>query len=256
MLHTENGLKYLTLGDGPEAVICHPSLGLGRFLYYRIIPPLSRHYQVISYDPRGVGDNARLEPGLDAWVNDVGDLLTIADRPCHLLGVSLGTWVMSRAALRWPDRVGRVVLMGTTPGFSGGLELVEARRQELLNQSMAEFALGYAESTLTPAADPEVKQQLAADLAMQEVESYLKAMREIYLVDNSEIFSQLEAETLLIVGTKDNRTTPEMADRAARLIPRGTVCAVPDAGHLALLDQPGRVQTLVETFLATGGIGD
>ena len=256
MLHTEKGLKYLTLGDGPEAVICHPSLGLGRFLFYRLIPPLSRHYQVISYDPRGVGDNAKWEPRLDDWVEDVGDLMASVNKPCHLLGVSLGTWVMSRAALRWPERVGRLVLMGTALGFSGGLELVESRREEFLNQSMDEFALHYEESTLTRFVDVEVKDQLVQELRMQSVESYLKAMQEIYLVDNRETFQNLEAETLVIVGTKDDRTTPAMADEAAQAILHSSLCLVPNASHLALLDQPQRVQTLVETFLATGVVDD
>jgi len=97
MERTNRGLKYFVLGDGPEALICHPSLGLGRFLFYRLIPPLSRQFTVISYDPRGIGDNAQLEPALDAWVDDVGDLMELMGKPAYLMGVSLGTWVMARA---------------------------------------------------------------------------------------------------------------------------------------------------------------
>ena len=79
MLRTKQGLKYFAMGDGPEAVVCHPSLGLGRFLFYRLVPPLSRRYRVVTYDPRGVGENAAFAPELDALCRSLNyqDILEI-----------------------------------------------------------------------------------------------------------------------------------------------------------------------------------
>ncbi len=254
MLRTQNGVKYFSMGDGPEAVICHPSLGLGRFLFYRLLPVLSRHYRVVTYDPRGVGENAALEPDLEAWVGDVGDLLNEVDRPAHLLGVSLGTWVMARAAVRWPDKIRRLVLIGATPGFQDGETAVEQRRQELAAIPMDEFSRRYADATLTPFADPEVKEQLVADMRTMDADNYLQAMAAIYLASNRRVFQELTHDTLFVVGNHDTRTSPRMADEAAHLTSRGRVHVVPDAGHLALLDQPQRVQELIEAFLAAGRV--
>ncbi len=256
MLRTENGLKYCMTGDGPQAVICHPSLGLGRFLFYRLIPPLSRHYTVISYDPRGVGENQVFEPDLEAWVNDVGDLMALAQKPCHLVGVSLGTWVMARAAARWPNSVSRLVLIGATPGFADGKAAIESRRQQLAEMPMTEFARQYASQTLTAFAAEEVQEQLAADLQTQSPQAYLKAMSAIYLEDNVSTFAAVQAPTLVLVGSQDGRTPPTMADAAADLLPRGSVRVVANAGHLALLDQPRRVAELIEEFLQTGIVDD
>lgn len=256
MLRTESGLKYFTLGDGPEAVILHPSLGLGRFLFYRLVVSLSRRYMVFCYDPRGVGDNRAMPPGMQGWVDDVGQLMAIAGRPAHLVGVSLGTWVMSRAAVRWPERTRRVILMGATVGFANGLAQVEARRQALSETSMEEFARTYADQTLTEFCDPEVKEQLIEDLKTGDPAAYLESMQVIYSVDNQDVFSAMQAPTLVIVGARDTRTSPAMADQVAELIPESTVRVVFNAGHLALLDQPMRVQQLVETFLAAGEIDD
>lgn len=256
MLRTPSGLKYFLSGKGPQTVICHPSLGLGRFLFYRLIPPLSRQYTVITYDPRGIGENEALEPDLGAWVDDVGELMGIVTGPCHLMGVSLGTWVMSRAAVRWPERVAGLILMGTTPGFASGETMVQARREELGRVTMEQFARTYADGTLTEYADPEVKEQLFDDLKQRDAAKYLKAMAEIYLVDNRSAFAAIAAQTLIIAGAKDERTPPRMADEAGELIAHSTVRVLPNAGHLALLDQPERVQELVEAFLASREIDD
>ncbi len=254
MLRTDSGLKYFSGGQGMEAVICHPSLGLGRFLFYRMLPSLSRRYRVFTYDPRGIGDNEALDPSLSAWVEDVGQLMEIADCPCHLIGVSLGTWVMSRAAVAWPDRMGRLVLMGATREFEDGVQQVQARRQELSQTpgSMEDFARRYADSTLADFVDGELKEQLIVDMTTCDPQRYLSAMAEIYLTSNAAVFPRIKVPTLIVVGTRDTRTSPADADAAASLIPKSQVRVVPDAGHLALLDQPRRIQDLVEAFLATG----
>ncbi len=256
MERTPSGLKYFVMGDGPAAVICHPSLGLGRFLFSRLLPPLSREYQVFTYDPRGVGENQEMEPSLEAWVQDVGELMDIAARPAHLIGVSLGTWVMARVAARWPERVGRLVLMGTTPGFEEGAQQVAARRQELASLGMDAYARQYAEATLSPRVDPEVREQLIEDLKSTDADRYLQAMAAIYLVSNREVFLQISTETLIMNGSLDQRTTPLDADLAKALIPHSQVRILPEAGHLALLDQPSRVEDVIREFLATGHLID
>lgn len=248
VLRSASGLKYFEMGKGSQTIIFHPSLGLGRFLFYRMIPPLSRQYRVVAFDPRGFGDNGALDPNLEDWVADVGALMAAASGPCHLIGVSLGTWVMSRAAVRWPERVGRLVLMGTTPGFTGGVEAVAARRRTFEETTMDAFARDYAQSTLTRFADAEVVEQLVEDLKRADPDKYLEAMAAIYLVDNRSIFDQVSAPTLIIAGALDKRTPPTAAEQAARLIPGSSLRVLPNAGHLALLDQPLRVQELVEAF--------
>lgn len=145
---TSEGIKYWVMGDGPEAVFCHPSLGLGRFLFHRLIPPLSRHYTVVTWDPRGIGDNAGYVPRLTDWVKDVVSMMDEVGKPAHLIGVSLGTWVMPRVALARPEAVQKLVMIGATPGFAGGEEQVAARRQEIEQMGMAAFARQYAEGTL------------------------------------------------------------------------------------------------------------
>jgi pimeloyl-ACP methyl ester carboxylesterase len=55
--------------------------------------------------------------------------------------------------------------------------------------------------------------------------------------------------TLLIWGDKDTFGPPSLAKEMAQSTPHGRVEVVPDAGHLAWLDQPDKVAGLIANFL-------
>ena len=55
--------------------------------------------------------------------------------------------------------------------------------------------------------------------------------------------------TLLIWGDKDTFGPPSLAQEMAQIMPRGRAEIVPDAGHLAWLDQPEAVAGSITRFL-------
>lgn len=243
-----NGLIYYRQGQGTETLLLHPSLGLGRFLFHRVAPLLSASFSVITWDPRGVGDQRSMIPSLDGWIADVKSLLQLVEGPVHLLGVSLGTWVMGRVAVESVERVASLVLMGSTLGFSDGAAEVSARRQQLGEIGMAEFGRQYAASTLWHETQTEVRDNLAMELATVQPESYLASMHAIYTEDNAEVFQGIACPTLILVGAADRRTPPGDADRVADTVVGSDMRVIPRAGHLAVLDQPQRVADMVSQF--------
>ena len=60
---------------------------------------------------------------------------------------------------------------------------------------------------------------------------------------------KLSMPTLLIWGDKDSFGPPSLAKEMAQSMPHGRAVVVPDAGHLAWLDQPKSVTALVANFL-------
>lgn len=252
-MQTARGINYHVYGDGPHAVLCHSSLGLGQFLFHRIRPTLSREYTVILWDPRGFGDNDHFYPTLEDWVDDAVDMLEVVNRPAHLLGVSLGTWVMSRvAALNPGNLVQSLVLIGATRGFFNGEKDVITRRRQLESMTMREFAEGYAESTLTPYALPEIKENLIVELGEVDKKKYIQAMQAIYPVRNEDVFRKIRVPTLVMAGVSDARTSPEEADEVHNLIKGSAVKSLLRCGHLAVLDQPQRVVHECQYFWTYG----
>ncbi len=256
-MQTSRGITYYVYGAGSTAVFCHPSLGLGRFLFHRIIPVLSRYYTVVTWDPRGVGDNRLFAPSLDNWVADTCDIIREVGKPAHLFGVSLGTWVMARVSTVDPDAsVRSLVLLGATPGFSDGEAAVQNRRKELEAGGMKAFSVRYAHATVTDYALPEVRENLAKELGEVDPEMYLRAMKEIYATSNIDVFPKISVPTLVMVGAEDQRTPPDEADLVCSLVPCSEEKVLYRCGHLALLDQPARVAGECRYFWTYGHAAD
>src|SRR5690606_33488699 len=93
-----------------------------------IVEFLTRHHTVIRYDERGCGLSDWTEKGfdLDTWAGDLAAVVeaTGLDR-FDLLGISQGGPIAIEYAVRHPDRVRNLLLLGT---FSSGTFIPERQK--------------------------------------------------------------------------------------------------------------------------------
>lgn len=125
--------RYLHAGSPelPALVLLHGSAGHAE-AYVRNIEAHAAHFSTWAIDMLGHGYTAR--PGhpleVDHYVRHLIDFLDAAGiGRAHLSGESLGGWVVARAAIDYPDRVGRLVL--NTAGGSQADPAVMARIRTL-----------------------------------------------------------------------------------------------------------------------------
>ena len=81
--------------------------------YDPVTPELSRHYEVLNYDHRGYGGSARPEQRytIDVWCDDLVALLDHVGRGrVHVHGGSMGSFVAIAFALKYPERVDKLLL--------------------------------------------------------------------------------------------------------------------------------------------------
>jgi 3-oxoadipate enol-lactonase len=85
--------------------------------------PLADHFQILSYDQRGLGqtDRPNVPYTMADYADDVNALLMAVhwDRSL-VIGFSFGGMVAQEFALRYPQRVERLVLASTSSGGAGG----------------------------------------------------------------------------------------------------------------------------------------
>jgi len=84
--------------------------------------PIGPHFDILSYDPRGMGQTSK--PELDYTMADYADdaaalLDAIGWDRCHVMGVSFGGMVAQELAIRHPHRVDRVVMACSSSGGTG-----------------------------------------------------------------------------------------------------------------------------------------
>jgi pimeloyl-ACP methyl ester carboxylesterase len=108
-----NGLHmyYEIHGSGRPLILLHGGLGSGE-MFGPILPILAEHHQVIAVDLQGHGRTADVERPIDIslMADDIVALVDLLglDKP-DVVGYSLGGGVALFTAVRYPDKVGRLV---------------------------------------------------------------------------------------------------------------------------------------------------
>jgi pimeloyl-ACP methyl ester carboxylesterase len=109
-----NGLNlyYETMGTGRPLILLHGGLGSGE-MFGPVRPTLAEHHQVIAVDLQGHGRTADIDRPIDIrlMADDIAALIDHLEleRP-DLVGYSLGGGVALQTAVKYPDKVGRLVV--------------------------------------------------------------------------------------------------------------------------------------------------
>lgn len=99
---------------GATVVLLHGGLSKSSTMLRVLGPRLSKHFEIAAFDRRGHGRSADTDDpfSFDAMADETIAFLEYLGRPSHLIGHSDGANVALLVALRRPDLVRRVVLVG------------------------------------------------------------------------------------------------------------------------------------------------
>ena len=125
-------IAWHQFGAGPD-VVCIPPLVSNVELvwehkyYRRFLEYLGDHLHIVAFDKRGIGLSDRLT-GIPTLEDRIGDITAVMDaaglESAALLGTSEGGLMAQLFAAVHPERVERLVLVNSSPGFSGGVSLL------------------------------------------------------------------------------------------------------------------------------------
>ena len=114
-------LYYESRGAG-EPLVLIPGFAAGAWTWFEQIEELAKTFRVITFDPRGVsrsplGENPAEAISLAANASDIADLLDFLEiEKANVLGVSFGGFVAQEFALKFPERLNKLVLACTSFG--------------------------------------------------------------------------------------------------------------------------------------------
>lgn len=252
-------VRVVTRGDGqgPPLLLL---TGIGAHIeMWEPFAALAGARQLIGIDVPGTGASERpLLPmwmtGFAALVGEVLDVLGVTR--VDVLGYSWGGALAQQLAYDEPDRVRRLILCATTPGWgalpprplAAALLLSPARylHPRLLRLTLPHIAGG--RTRRDPAA---LDEQQDARLAHKpDPLGYALQLCAVWGWSSLPWLHRLRQPTLVIAGD-DDPTIPLVNGRMlARLIPDARLLVLGGAGHLFLIDEPESVAGDIADFLA------
>lgn len=254
--------NYHDVGSGDPVLLIHGSgPGVSAWANWRLtMPRLATRFRVVAPDMVGFGYTERpadVRYGLDTWVGHaIGVLDALGLERAHVVGNSFGGALALAMAIRHPQRVRRLVLMGAagvpftlTPGLDavwGYKPSVAAMRalldifaydRRLVNDELAE--LRYRASVR-----PGVQEAFAAMFPAPR-QRWVDA-----LASPEGAIRAVPHETLIVHGREDRVIPLSNALTLARWIHRSQLHVFGRCGHWTQIEHADRFARLVGDFLA------
>jgi 3-oxoadipate enol-lactonase len=217
--------------------------------------PLGARFRLLRYDHPGHGSSP--SAGRPLAIDDLGEsVVELLDEleleRVSFCGLSLGGMVAMWLASRAPDRIERLVLCCTAPRL-GPPEFWDERAELVRREGMAAVAdtvVGRWFTARFHETQPAVVDRHRAMLLATDPESYARCCEAIRGLDLRGDLEAISAPTLVIAGAEDPSTPVEHAETIARGIAGSRLVVVPDAAHLANVEQADAVNRAVLEHLA------
>jgi 3-oxoadipate enol-lactonase len=251
-----DGVEFNVTLDGPEnapALMLSNSLGTNLHMWDWQVPELTKHFRVIRYDSRGHGKSGA--PDGPYSIDEFGrDALAIMDAleldQVHWMGLSkggmIGQWLLTHA----PERIGRAVLANTGSHMPPP-DLWNQRIRTAMDKGMEELTPGVIERWFTPefrAREPETVEKIVRMLHTTPAQGYAGSCSAIRDMDQRESIRSVSNPVLVVVGSRDPATPPEMGKHIADTI-RGARIVTLEAAHLSNIEQAEAFNQAVIDFL-------
>ncbi|MGL6075594.1 MAG: alpha/beta fold hydrolase [Fimbriiglobus sp.] len=244
---------------GPVIVLLH-AFPLDGSMWSQQVAALLPGHRVIVIDAPGFGrspvvDNWSIESFADAIAGKL-DSLQIQE-PVILGGLSMGGYVALAFARRHPERLRALILADTRcepdspearAGRAKSMDIVRTGGTAALVEVMLPNALGVT----TQASRPDVVARFREIGTSQKTEATLAALAALRDRPDAEPgLLNIKVPTLVIVGDEDKITPWSAADKLYDKIPPAKLIVIPEAGHLANLEQPSLFNDVIHNFLTS-----
>jgi 3-oxoadipate enol-lactonase len=252
-----NGLTtHYTLegsGEGIPLVFIN-ALGTDLRIWDAVVTHLTNRHPILRFDKRGHGlsDCPPAPYSIRDFSSDLFGLLEqLGISQTILVGISVGGMIALDFAASWPERVHSMVLCDTAPVI-GTADLWNERINKLRADGMGSMAEAILARWFAPTfkeKSPAVYQGCYNMLTRMPVEGYTGTCEALRDADLTEAAKTIEARTLILCGSEDVSTPPDLVRGLAELMPNAEFREIPGAGHSTCIEQPDLVAEQIERFL-------
>lgn len=267
LLVTEQGVvHYETYGRGRPVLLLHGWLGSWA-LWRSTIEELGKEFRTYALDFWGFGEAG--EQGSDfsvdnfvSLVNLFMDRLGIVKAP--LVGHSMGGTVSLAASVRFPEKVVKVVVIGSPivgsslspllrfAGYRGWIGLAETS-PFLFNTFMSGLKISLRGYSYLLAKDGKsLGNMFSSDLSKLTVGPFFESIATLRQTDLRPRMNQVKLPVLGIYGKRDLIVNPNQNKVLSEYAPHSKIAWFEESGHFPMLDEPQRFHQTVRDFLNNG----
>jgi pimeloyl-ACP methyl ester carboxylesterase len=234
---------YEVTGSGDPLVLLHGGMCTAE-TWDAQVPALAEQFRVVVPERRGHGRTADVEGPLTYSVmadDTIAFIETLGIGPAHLVGFSDGAAVAMFVALRRPDLVRRLVLIGQWANSEGASPPTRAMMNGLSVDVLPPML-----KALYAAVSPDGPDHFAA--VFEKLKPSWLGREDVQLAELTKIM----APALVMLGDRDMPTV-EHGAAMQRALADGQLAVVPGAPHSLPWDRPELVNRLLLEFLTAGG---
>jgi pimeloyl-ACP methyl ester carboxylesterase len=226
----------LPKGKGPTVVLLHGGMSSSASLLRVLGPSLSKKYRVAAFDRRGHGRTADTdEPfSYSAMADETTAFIERLDRRVHVLGHSDGGNVALLVAMRRPDLLRRIVVIGANYHHDGLMPLPSFDNDR---EGFAQWAQRFGEHSPDGADHAKVVEQKTTVMTFSEP-----------TLTTSEL-STIPVPTLVMAGDDDVATLSHTCSMY-EAIPLGQLAIVPGTSHQLLKERTRECVGIIRHFLS------
>jgi pimeloyl-ACP methyl ester carboxylesterase len=217
---------------------------------------LGAFYRTYALDFWGFGESGKKR---DTYA--VSDFVTLVDQFMEQLGIvhaplvghSMGGTVSLSVAIKYPERVSKVVVVGSPIIGSSLAPLLKLSGYRpiafMLFNMMGVFRTGMRFYSPYICRDPRFPDMMDRDLSRTTVESFLRSIASLRRTDLTPMLSQVKVPTMGMYGDKDVIVHPLQWQPLQKGVSHTVVERFPTAGHFIMLEEPTLFSQKLKTFL-------
>lgn len=258
-----NGIQtnYLEAGKGEEHVVLIHGSGPGVTSYANwrvVIPALAEDFHVVAPDMVGFGFSERpdnVQYGLQTWADQVVGLMDkLGIEKAHLVGNSFGGAIALRIATQHPERVNKLVLMGSMGvpfAITPALERVWGYEASFENMRKVLDVFAYSRALVNDEL-AKVRYEGSIQPGFQEAfEAMFPAPRQRWvdaMVTAEEELRKLPHRTLIVHGREDQVIPVDNSYQLEGLIDNADLVVFSHCGHWSMIERTADFNRCVRDF--------
>ncbi len=254
-LKTGITMSYVESGpaDGPSLILVHGFTD-SSYSYSRVLPLIDKRYHIYAIDQRGHGDSDRPADGYE-MSNFASDVIAFMDakriKTATMVGHSMGSFVTMQTALDAPNRIERIVLIGTASNANNSaVSGLLAEVNKLTDPVSPEFAREFQVATSSPSLPKEFLDTVVGESLKLPAYVWKKALSGVVARNYQPELKKITVPVTIFWGEKETVFLKDEQEVLTKGLPNARLVIYPGSGHAPHWEEPEKFADDLNKVLA------